>query len=421
MSPARFGLLVILSLGIGACAVNPVTGREELSLVSGSEEIAIGEREYGPAQQSQGGPYYLDPKLQDYVRAVGNRLAAASDRQLPYEFVVLDNPVPNAWALPGGKIAVNSGLLLQLHDEAELAAVIGHEIVHAAARHGASQMSKGSLINLGAELLGVAGQQAGLGNLGGQAAQLGAGAWMAHYSREAELEADAYGMDYMARAGYDPQAAVEVQETFVKLAAGGNSDFISGLFASHPPSQERVNANQRRVQNFPPGGARNVEAYLRATARLRKDAPAYEAEKNALAALKRKDAPGAIKALDQAIAIEPGEGRFWELRGHARAMLEQWSDADADFTKAINCNPGHYRHYLARGALRFERNQYPAAQRDLEESRRLLPTPLASLYLGEIAEANGAMRQADAYYREAAVDNGAVGQEARQRLGALIR
>lgn len=421
MSPARFGLLVTLSLGIGACAVNPVTGREELSLVSGSEEISIGERQYGPAQQSQGGPYYLDPGLQDYVRAVGNRLAANSDRNLPYEFVVLDNPVPNAWALPGGKIAVNSGLLLELHDEAELAAVVSHEIVHAAARHSASQMSKGSLLGLGAELLGIAGQQAGLGNLGGQAAQLGAGAWMARYSRDAELEADAYGMDYMARAGYDPQAAVDVQETFVKLAAGGDSDFISGLFASHPPSQARVNANQSRVQNFASGGSRNAEAYQRATARLRKDAPAYEAEKSALAALNRKDARGAIKYLDQAIAIEPGAGRFWELRGHAHAMLKQWSDADADFTNAINRNPGYYRHHLARGALRFELKQYPAAQRDLEESRRLLPTPLASLYLGEIAQANGATGQADAYYREAAADNGPIGQMARQRLGAVSR
>ncbi|MBK8133331.1 MAG: M48 family metalloprotease [Gammaproteobacteria bacterium] len=419
MTPARLALLVTLSLGIGACATNPVTGREELSLVSGREEIAIGEQQYGPAQQAQGGPYYLDPKLQDYVRSVGNRLAAGSDRKLPYEFVVLNNPVPNAWALPGGKIAVNSGLLLQLHDEAELAAVVGHEIVHAAARHSASQMSKGSLINLGAELLGVAGQQAGLGNLGGQAAQLGAGAWMAHYSRGAELEADAYGMDYMVRAGYDPQAAVAVQETFVKLAAGGNSDFISGLFASHPPSQERVNANLRRAQNFPPDGTRNAEAYQRATAQLRKDAPAYEAEKNALAALNRKDASGAIQALDQAIAIQPGEGRFWKSRGHARAMLKQWSDADADFTTAISRNPGYYRHHLARGALRFERKQYPEAQRDLEESRRLLPTPLASLYLGEIAEANGATRQADSYYREAAADNGAVGQRARGHLGAV--
>ncbi len=421
MSPARFGLLVTLSLGIGACAVNPVTGREELSLVSGSEEISIGERQYGPAQQSQGGPYYLDPGLQDYVRAVGSRLAVNSDRNLPYEFVVLDNPVPNAWALPGGKIAVNSGLLLELHDEAELAAVVGHEIVHAAARHSASQMSKGSLLSLGAELLGIAGQQAGLGNLGGQAAQLGAGAWMAHYSRDAELEADAYGMDYMARAGYDPQAAVDVQETFVKLAAGGDSDFISGLFASHPPSQARVNANQSRVQNFASGGSRNAEAYQRATARLRKNAPAYEAEKSALSALNRKDARGAMKYLDQAIAIEPGAGRFWELRGHAHARLKQWSDADADFTNAINRNPGYYRHHLARGALRFERKQYREAQRDLEASRRLLPTPLASLYLGEIAQADGATRQADTYYREAAADNGPVGQLARQRLGAVSR
>jgi predicted Zn-dependent protease len=414
-------LLVTLSLGIGACAVNPVTGREELSLVSGSEEISIGERQYGPAQQSQGGPYYLDPGLQDYVRAVGSRLAVNSDRNLPYEFVVLDNPVPNAWALPGGKIAVNSGLLLELHDEAELAAVVGHEIVHAAARHSASQMSKGSLLSLGAELLGIAGQQAGLGNLGGQAAQLGAGAWMAHYSRDAELEADAYGMDYMARAGYDPQAAVDVQETFVKLAAGGDSDFISGLFASHPPSQARVNANQSRVQNFASGGSRNAEAYQRATARLRKNAPAYEAEKSALSALNRKDARGAMKYLDQAIAIEPGAGRFWELRGHAHARLKQWSDADADFTNAINRNPGYYRHHLARGALRFERKQYREAQRDLEASRRLLPTPLASLYLGEIAQADGATRQADTYYREAAADNGPVGQLARQRLGAVSR
>lgn len=421
MTGARFTLLAALSLAISACATNPVTGREELSLVSDREELAIGQQQYGPAQQSQGGPYYLDPKLQNYVRAIGDRLAAQSDRPLPYEFVVLDNPVPNAWALPGGKIAVNSGLLLHLEDEAQLAAVVGHEIVHAAARHGASQMSKGSLINLGAELLGVAGQQAGLGNLAGQAAQLGAGAWMARYSREAELEADAYGMDYMVRAGYDPQAAVDVQETFVKLDAGGNSDFVSGLFASHPPSQERVNANQRRVQNFASGGVRNAEAYQRATAQLRKDAPAYAAEKKALAALKDRDAQGAIKALDQAIAIEPGEGRFWELRGHARALLDQAAAADDDFTAAIDRNSGYYRHHLARGVLRFENRRYPEAQQDLLASRRLLPTPLASLYLGEIAAANGDLSRAEGYYREAAADNGPVGQRARQRLGGLYR
>jgi beta-barrel assembly-enhancing protease len=197
------------------------------------------------------------------VRAVGDRLAAVSDRRLPYEFVVLDNPVPNAWALPGGKIGVHSGLLLHLQDEAELASVLGHEIVHAAARHSAAQMSKGSLIGLGAQIAGIISQQSGYGNLGGTAAQLGAAAWMASYSREAELEADAYGMEYMARAGYDPWAAVSVQETFVKLSEGRQSDILGGLFASHPPSRARVEANRARARELGAEGVRNAEAYRR--------------------------------------------------------------------------------------------------------------------------------------------------------------
>src|SRR5690606_29549334 len=103
---------------------------------------------------------------------------------------------------------INSGLLWHLEDEAQLAAVLGHEIVHAAARHSASQMSRGMLINAGTQIAGIAAQQAGYGALG-NVAQIGAAAWMARYGRGDELEADDYGMTYMRRAGYDPQAAVE--------------------------------------------------------------------------------------------------------------------------------------------------------------------------------------------------------------------
>ncbi|HEX4880743.1 MAG TPA: M48 family metalloprotease [Porticoccaceae bacterium] len=411
----RLALLLPLALLVG-CAVNPVTGEQQLSLVSDREEIQIGEQQYEPAQQSQGGRYYLDPALQDYVRRVGDKLAAVSDRRLPYEFAVLDNPVPNAWALPGGKIAVNSGLLLYLKDEAELASVLGHEIVHAAARHSAAQMSKGSLIGLGAQIAGIVSQQSGYGNLGGMAAQAGAAAWMASYGRGAELESDAYGMEYMVRAGYDPQAAVSVQETFVKLSAGRQPDFLSGLFASHPPSQARVEANRGHASRLGSGGLRNATAYQRATAQLRHDAPAYEAEKKALAALAKKDSRTAIRQLDAALKIQPNAGRFWELRGHAWAMQKEWPNALDAFSTAIDRNPGYFRHYLARGALHFERREYAAAKRDLERSRQLLPTALASLYLGEIALANGADRDAAAYYREAANDPGPVGQKARERL-----
>ncbi|MBT3900086.1 MAG: M48 family metalloprotease, partial [Gammaproteobacteria bacterium] len=114
-------LITCLSTG---CAVNPVTGKNELSIISESRELTIGAQQYGPSQQSQGGTYSVDPALTDYVNEVGQRLAAVSDRQLPYEFIVLNDSVPNAWALPGGKIAINRGLLMQLDSEAELAAVL---------------------------------------------------------------------------------------------------------------------------------------------------------------------------------------------------------------------------------------------------------------------------------------------------------
>src|SRR5688500_5880343 len=145
--------LLALCLASG-CAVNPVTGRNQLSIVSEAQERQIGAEQYSPSQQSQGGQYETDPELTAYVSEVGQRLAAVSDRPLDYEFVVLNNGVPNAWALPGGKIAVNRGLLIELNNEAELAAVLGHEIVHAAAAHGAQAVTRGTLLQ-GAMVVGA--------------------------------------------------------------------------------------------------------------------------------------------------------------------------------------------------------------------------------------------------------------------------
>src|SRR5262245_16144592 len=109
---------------LGGCVINPVTGDRELALVSPDQEVAIGEEQYEPSQDIQRGAYRLDPELTSYVAGIGQKLAAVSDRQLPYEFDVLNSSVPNAWALPGGKIDVNRGLLTELGSEAELAAVL---------------------------------------------------------------------------------------------------------------------------------------------------------------------------------------------------------------------------------------------------------------------------------------------------------
>src|SRR6187549_569935 len=115
---------MILTAGLTGCAVNPVTGKKEMIIDSVQQDIAAGQQNYGPSQQSQGGKYVVDPGLTAYVNQVGKKLAAVSDvPNLPYEFVVLNNDTPNAWAMPGGKLAINRGLLVQLEDEAQLAAV----------------------------------------------------------------------------------------------------------------------------------------------------------------------------------------------------------------------------------------------------------------------------------------------------------
>jgi predicted Zn-dependent protease len=200
---------LVLAFMLAGCSVNPVTGEKQLSFIPESQELSIGAEQYKPTQQTQGGQFYLDPELNLYVQEVGKKLAQVSDRpDLPYEFVVLNSSVPNAWALPGGKIAINRGLLTEFEDEAQLASVLGHEIVHAAARHSVQRMQQSTLISLGVAGLGFAISDNEWASLIMGGAAMGAQLALAQYSQSSELESDHYGIRYMKTAGYDPQAAV---------------------------------------------------------------------------------------------------------------------------------------------------------------------------------------------------------------------
>ena len=411
--------LASLTLFVVGCSVNPVTGKNEFSLVSAHQEISIGQKNYQPSQQSQGGRYYIDPNLQFYVSQVGKKLAAVSDRpNLPYEFVVLNNSVPNAWALPGGKIAINRGLLLHLDSEAELAAVLAHEIVHAAARHSAKQITRGTLLGAGTQALGMVLADSSYATAANTITQLGASAFMARYGRSAELESDAYGMQYMSRAGYDPQGAVKLQETFVKLSKSKTPDFLSGLFASHPPSQERVAANRARAQTLPAGNSYRAR-YQQKIAQLKRDEPAYKAETEALKALKKKNPKLALTHLDKAVKLQPADGYFWELRGHAWKMQKQFSNAEKSYTTAISKNPELFSHHLARGILRYEQGNKKAAKADLQRSNQLLKTQAASYLLGELSLQANNPNQALRYYQSAVQGGGQMGQQAQSRIAVL--
>ena len=410
-------LLLLPLLLLAGCATNPVTGKNELSLVSEAQEIAIGAQQYSPARQSQGGDYVVDRELTAYVSQVGQRLAAVSDRKLPYEFKVINNSVPNAWAMPGGKISINRGLLTELKSESELAAVLGHEIVHAAARHGARSMSKGMLLQAGVAGAAIATQGTGYADLAQMGAGIGAQLISQKYGRDAERESDYYGMQYMVRSGYDPQGAVDLQRTFVKLSEGRQQDWLSGLFASHPPSQERVQRNMDLLATLPRGGERGVERYRSKTKQLIRSKAAYESYDKGREALSKGDLATARRLAGRAITAEPREALFYGLKGDLEQKRGRLHAAVKQYDKASSLNPNFFYFYLQRGLANESLNRSSLAEVDLQRSVKLLPTANAYNALGNLARRAGQMNEAKQYYAKVAGGQGELGKLA---YGALV-
>lgn len=411
-------LLLAFSLLLSACNTNPVTGKQEFTGMSPQQEVAYGEQNYLPAQQSQGGAYSVEPALNDYVASVGMRLAPHCGRPgLPYEFVVLNNGVPNAWALPGGKIAINRGLLLALDDESQLAAVLSHEIIHAAARHGAQASTRGTLLGIGTELLSMAAGE-DYSELTRQGLGLGAAAVQSRYGREQELEADLYGTRCMAAAGYDAQGAVELQAKLMAFAQGQNPSWLQGLFASHPPSQERLERNRSTAAGLP-GGQRNVQAWKSHTQILKKDAQAYQAYEEGLKAYGSQQFASTLKQANAAISVEAREGLFWELKAMALAGQNEHSQALAAMKKAAQLSPRFYRTRLQYGLMLVKKENNQQAEAELKASYDLLPTMTSAYHLGYLAEGRRDYNSARRYYQQVAAGSGELSEAAKQRLAQL--
>lgn len=241
-----------------ACATNPATGKRELMLISEAQEIQMGREADADVRKTMG--VYDDTALQAYVTNVGLKLARASHRpNLPWKFTVVDEPAVNAFALPGGFIYITRGILPYLKDEAELAAVLGHEVAHVDARHSASQISKQQVAGLGVALGGVLAPKYGtIFDVAGS----GLGLLFLKYGREDELEADRLGSGYAAASGWDPAGMPGLLETLARIDdAGGSTRGVPNWALSHPPAADRVEKVQQSVAAAraasPAGTARN--------------------------------------------------------------------------------------------------------------------------------------------------------------------
>lgn len=245
----------------GSCARNPVTGKSELSLVSESQEIQMGQEASKEVAQSIG--LYKDAAAQAYVAQLGKRMAAASERpNLPWEFHVVDDASVNAFALPGGFIYVTRGLMTSINDEAELATVVGHEIGHVTNRHSVQQISKAQLAQLG---LGIGSILSSDIARFGQLASAGLSILFLKYSRDAENQADQAGFRYALNQHYDVREMTKVFETLDRISQSSGGGKLPEWLATHPNPGNRIKHIESMLDTLkvdPSKGQTNREPYL---------------------------------------------------------------------------------------------------------------------------------------------------------------
>jgi predicted Zn-dependent protease len=259
-------LMIIPMVVLSACSTNEATGKQQFTaFMPASSEAKIGAEEHDNILKAYGGKTD-NAKIQSYVESIGRRLVPYTERgDVQYTFTVLDSPIMNAFALPGGYVYVSRGILMYANDEAELASVIGHEIGHVTARHSAQRYSKSVLASIAGVGLSAAFQSGAIN----QAFGLGANLYLSAYSRTHEREADSLGIRYIERAGYDPDgsprflATMDRYKTFSKKLAGkDNQPDIPNYFSTHPVTAERVADAKAKTATIGKDGDRNKIKYM---------------------------------------------------------------------------------------------------------------------------------------------------------------
>lgn len=397
--------LAVLLTFIGGCAKNPVTGQQELSFMSEEREISTG-KQYYPLMTQMNDAELQDPKLQAYVQTIGEQLASVSHRpKLPYQFNVVNSSTANAYALPGGFISVTRGLLLEMESENELAGVIGHEIAHATARHAARGEVRSILTNVLLTAGQIYLQSEGISNAGlySDLGQIGAGAILASYSRDQERQSDRLGIQYMTKAGYNPQGMVELQQILLEQRKQ-NPGMFEQLFASHPLSEERIKNSQTLIDELDistdtgvPGPPELFQNRVANPWLPRK--PAYEQMDSGVKQLQDDHPKKAEENFRQAIEIYPDEALFHTWLGRSLDEQKKHDAARKAFDQSINLHGDVFRIRLYSGINYLELDEHQKSLDDLDKANELIPDhPLVDYYRGRNREEMGNRSKAAEHY-----------------------
>jgi len=410
-------LAVLFAIGllIPGCGLQQHGGPSAAAEVSEAERIRLGTALFAVLQQRIGGAWPLDPALGAYVSGIGTTLARLSEHpEFQWEFALLDQSAPGAWALPGGKIAITRGLLARLDDEAELAALLALAIERSLqpASIAADSLltgAAGELVAIGPVHSGAAWQQIAL--------RTHSPATVPQPVPSHEDSAiDEAVVRQLERAGYAPRALADLLQRLAMLANETDRSYDS--FAVHHASAERADAPPRNAQKLG-GGERGAARFRDRIARLRRDSPAYAHYDRGLDALESDRYAEALAAADAALRLQPREALFHELQAVAASGLQRPAAAFTALNRAIALNPGFFRPHLLRGLLHLVRGNLEPAAEDLLAANRLLPSVEATLGLAEVARGLGDAATARERYSQVAGGDSAAAGFARKRIAQL--
>jgi len=398
----RLAVLLAAAAACSACATNPVTGQRQFTLTSQEREIATGTRHYPAAVAEEGGSFDLDPDLSTYVDSVGQSVAQAGPHpELPYEFTVINSSKPMAFVLPGGKIAISRGLLVLLENEGQLASVLAHQVVHAAAKHPSRRLEHDTLKRMALATVAIGATVVGIPAfplLAMTPRTESTSQMLVHlrYDEDEEILADRHAMDALRKTGYSAGHSVDtLQVLSLRQSEIPVEKTRRTVFESHPLSRKRTSAARIRAWKLAqedsardrPNPSSNREPpaddlllqsrFAERTSWVRSVHHAYEAYDNGRTAYFEAHYDRALFLAQQAAGGVPREPQFHELEGHIYMKKGDYPNAFTSYDRMLALRPDDAAAWARRGLARKALGDPRGAAIDFRISLSLGPNAIA--------------------------------------------
>jgi beta-barrel assembly-enhancing protease len=380
-----YSLLVVLLVSVMGCQVNPVTGEKQLRLVSAEKELAMG-HSYHPDLIPMYDGEYQDAKLKRYLGTIVQRLHKVSHRpEMPIDFTVLNTTMLNAFAIPGHVYATR-GFLAELDNEAQFAAVMGHELAHVTAGHSAQNMSSQMITSVGLGVLGSFADESTASQAVLMGSQLGISLLGFSYSRQHEHQADRVGTYYMALAGWDPRQSIRMQEILGSFHEGKPS-FLDKYLSTHPPTEERVLDIQNVIDEksmlnagLIQGDGIYAKRWKGRMTKLKQVNSAFEHYDVGTKLFGEEKYQEALDAAKKATKMNPHQAQFYRLQGDALAQLGNYKVAKTAYQAALKKDPRYVLANIGLGEIALEKDNYGDAEEQFALATHAYPGSVMAHY-----------------------------------------